>query len=579
MKIPRPAYLLLAVMAPLLLGARCAGGMEPPYEAPAWVLEAAAPKMAEGSAATSSAKVDIYYDNTQSMHGFGAQGGNVVRVVTALRDMANQYTNASIFTLEPTNGTTALQWTPYSGDLRQSMAEQSFYTYGETFEQGTGPLQMLYYAGNILDPAAINVVVTDLAEQNVDSSDLAARINAEVLSQDGYSAALIGIQGEFHGRKQFSDLDQVNVMDGVQVDGYVPLYILITGPDADLDAFLGNLSKQFSAYELVDGADYVIARYHAGNSARVLSMADVFTVDPAKEQDGMRRDDWGTAVINQNLSLEEIDAAHLDTVIKTDSYLNIFTYQEDSRVNEVNTHRILLNYFLPVNRTDELGLPVHYKIYETDETAPTTDLQALYEGKDRIQYAELLVDRDAESRAEFLQDYPLATDAFEVTDDEGRVECVYGWQSPRQISRDKDLTIRYEWIDQGTPIYDMVLEADGRDPLDLYPGQDLGFAAQSDLLHISIEFSEKPEERAGDTIFLRIPVYAMAESVENIPAWIEDWDTAGTQDHVYHTFGLENFFRTLFGLNVTGDQEYDRALREVKIADIITCVTGLPTAR
>ena len=138
------------------------------------------------------------------------------------------------------------------------------------------------------------------------------------------------------------------------------------------------------------------------------------------------------------------------------------------------------------------------------------------------------------------------------------------------------MDITFERIEQGTPVYDMVMEADGRDVGDYYPGTDMGLAANSDLLHITVEFSRDPEERESDTLLLRIPVYAMAQSVENLPAWIPAWDSAGTQDYIYHTFGLENFFRTLFGLNVLGDADYNRAVREVKIADILTCVTGLP---
>ena len=165
---------------------------------------------------------------------------------------------------------------------------------------------------------------------------------------------------------------------------------------------------------------------------------------------------------------------------------------------------------------------------------------------------------------------------MEILNEDGEAKGLAGWQDVRQITRDKDMTISVETIEAGTPVYDMVMEPDGRDPGDYYEGTDMGLAAESDLLHITIEFSTEPEERMGDTILLNIPVYAMAESVENLPDWITAWDSAGTQDYIYHTFGLENFFRTLFGLNVIGDEAYNQALREVKIADITTCVTGLP---
>lgn len=571
-----------------LLSAACSKGPEEPYPAPEWALEVATPTAVDVATVESTAKVDVYYDNTQSMYGFIKEGGNVVRVATALRDVTNQYSNGTIYTLQ-SDGAGSLAWAPFEEDLRNALADwEGFYTVGKGSLNGVGPLQRLYYGDAAIDPKAINVVVTDLAEQNVDSGDLAARINELVLSQEGYSAVLIGIKGEFNGTKYVEDLNAVNEMPGEQVNGRVPLYILITGPDASLDIYLENLLKSFASCSLVESqsddmadGDYVVARYFAGNGARVLSQEDIFTAQPAQEQDGMRRDDWKTAEINENLMLREIDAAHLDTLIDTDTYLNIFTYEYDNQVNEANPKRILLNYFLPIERTDGVDRPIDLHIYETDEKAPTTQLEPLYAAKARVRYAELVEEEDYEeygSAENLVSAEPEFSDAYELRDDDDELTGLYGWRDVRQISRDKDVQIKYELIPAGQQVYDMQLELDGRDLDDVYEGTPLDLPADKDLLHISIEYSTDPEEREGGTSLLYIPVYAMAEQVENIPSWIGTWDSAGSSDYIYHTFGLENFFRTLFGLNVTGDPDYDRALREVKIADLLTCVTELPVA-
>lgn len=567
-----------AVLAAAML-AGCGPVVEPPYQLPQWASAIVEPEQTDMEDVAASAKVDIYYDNTQSMYGF-ATGGTMVRAVAALRDVVNQYQNTTTYTLNGSSGG-YLQWMPFEGDLYTSMVNyEEFYTVGKgSFMTGTGPLQMLYYDANTLDPTAINVVITDLAEQNVDTSDLAAKINENILSQDGYSAALIGILGDFIGTKYVSDLDAVNQMNGVEVNGKVPIYILITGPDASLNVYVDNLVASFQNYELTENADFYVARYHAGNSARVLTHDEIVTVGPAQEQDGMRKNDWKTAQINENLGLAEIDASHLDTLVQTDHYLDMFAYEANNDANGINTGRLTLNYFLPIGRTDGLDLPVQYKIYDTDEQASTSQLQALYDTKDKIHYSELVANDEVDSLESWQSENPDVTDAWEVLNPDGELESMAGWQDVRQITRDKDMTITTEFIEAGTPVYDMIMDADGREPGDYYEGTDMGLAADTDLLHISIEFSTEPEERKGNTILLNIPVYAMAESVENLPDWITSWDSAGTQDYIYHTFGLENFFRTLFGLNVIGDEAYNQALREVKIADITTCVTGLPAVR
>ena len=569
--------LVAAGMAAVTLAGCGGASLERPYQAPAWALAVASPALTDMESVTSTAKVDVYYDNTQSMYGFAA-GGTMVRAVAALRDVVNQYANTTTYTLNGTAGGT-LQWMPFEGDIHTAMADYAgFYTVGKgSFAAGTGPLQMLYYDEATLDPTAINVVITDLAEQNVDTSELASKINENILSQEGYSAALIGIQGDFNGTKYVSDLDAINEMNGVEFNGKVPIYILLTGRDAALDTYVNNLVTAFNNYELVENTDYFVARYHAGNSARVLQHGDILTVGPAVEQEGMRKDDWDTAVINQNLGLAEIDAAHLDTLIQTSDYLDMFAYEYDREVNGINAGRITLNYFLPIQRTDGLTLPVDVKVYDEAEDVTTSQLQALYDTKERIRYSELVqAPEEYETAADWTAADPSVTDAWEVTNEEGEVTAVWGWQDMRQITRDKDLSISYEIIPAGTPVYDMQMQPDGREVGDYYEGADMGLAAETELLHITLEFTRDPEERRGETVMLNIPVYGMAQSVENLPDWITAWDSAGTQDYITHTFGLENFFRTLFGLNVVGDAEYDRALREVKIADVLTCVTGLP---
>lgn len=551
-----------------------------PYEAPQWAMEIAEPALSEMAEVTSTAKVDIYYDNTESMYGFaaGTDGSNVVLAVNALRDMSNQYSHTTIYTLEGQ----PLKWQPFEGDLRTSIADyEGFYTVYESFADATGPLQMLYYDDATLDPAAINVVITDLAEQNVDSAELASKINEHILSQDGYSAALIGIQGDFHGKKYVARPEKVGgAMPGTDVDGKVPLYILITGPDAALETYVNNLVTAFRSNNLAENQDYYVARYHAGNSASVLRHEDIITVGAVQEQDGMKKKDWKTGLFNGNLSLEEIDAAHQDTLIQTESYLDMFMYRQSDDVNGVRTGRTVLNYYVPITRSDGIDLPVQYKVYEDGEKAATVQVQSLYDSKEHVRYAELVTE-DAEeysSAEEWMMEEPEVTGAREILGKEGEITGFVGWKDEKRISRDKDITITYELLEQGTPVLDMQLDAGDRDADELYAGKDLGVTADSDVLHIQIEFSQEPEERDSSTILLYIPIYAMAESVENLPQWVVDWDSAGSGEYIYHTFGLENFFRTLFGLNVTGDADYNRALREVKIADILTCATDLPVS-
>ena len=109
-----------AALAAMML-VSCSELVEPPYQLPQWASAIVEPEQTDVETVEATAKVDVYYDNTQSMYGF-ATGGTMVRAVAALRDVVNQYKNTTTYTLGGSSGG-YLQWMPFTGDIYTSMVD------------------------------------------------------------------------------------------------------------------------------------------------------------------------------------------------------------------------------------------------------------------------------------------------------------------------------------------------------------------------------------------------------------------------------------------------------------------------
>ena len=133
---------LLSIAAALAVGlcvTACGAQADGPYRLPDWAGPIVEPELEDMENVYATDKVDVYYDNTQSMYGF-AGGGTMVRAVAALRDVVNQYSNTTTYTLGGAPDGT-LQWMPFTGDLHSSLVDYAgFYTVGKgSFASGTGP--------------------------------------------------------------------------------------------------------------------------------------------------------------------------------------------------------------------------------------------------------------------------------------------------------------------------------------------------------------------------------------------------------------------------------------------------------
>jgi len=192
---------------------------------------------------------NLFYDNTQSMEGFAPENSmsEFVMAVESLKTISEGYENRSYYAL----GSNPLKWQKVSVFSYQ---KRSFYTYDGSFEErGLGPLQLLFDVTQreIREPALkvgdLNVIVTDLAEQNVNNKSFARALNQIFLEQN-QSVALFCINSFFRG-KAYVPLNgmisnSANKMFNGHYVGYRPFFVIVTGASVEVQNFCSEFAKE-----------------------------------------------------------------------------------------------------------------------------------------------------------------------------------------------------------------------------------------------------------------------------------------------------------------------------------------------
>lgn len=574
---------------------------------PSWIEDRKAYSLS--SDAESSSEVHFYYDNTNGMYPFVLNSyekeepsGIIVHWMSSIREIL-QKNSGTVFTLQPDNNK-ILRWTEFDGDIRSNFSKNSFYTHnGNLPKEGnavTGPLALLYYEKNI-DPKAINIVLTDLAEQSVNLTELASYINREILSQDGYAAAIIAVNCPFNGTAYVPDPDKISTLMKNKVYDERPLYLILTGQEDRLKAIYDNLIQVMEeSQSMEEGTDfYSVIQPPEPATARISDDAIVIppSLEEADQTDFKKYSE--NSVFYDNFAVEAYSKSEVADLFGSETYLdftlNTFSYQK-SRTSD----RLTLNYFIPLpNYKDSFEWRIGKSI--EDDKTPTLSVQAL----------EILENKDY-----LLYDY-LISEEVEIEEDESEVANKTGKRERKK--RPSKETIYY-WLNEGETktslkdfedAFELTAELLSTDEItkdmlsgaklinkkgevvsnnssgrrgssyELDKADEIDLSATDHWLHISIE--GKGSKYQSSTVAFDIPIYGFVNTVKDVPSWVyelnADASERSSSNFYTHTFNLTGFYSTLFGASDLKDPEVYRIQREVKIADIISVITDLPTGK
>lgn len=539
---------------------------------PSWVYE-----RKESSTTTAEDErtgVNFYYDNTRSMYPFVCNEagkssnqvtGALVGVMKAMRVLLQQDTTDNrVYTLqEGGTGDDTLRWREFNGELHDHFGTKDFYTFkGELpKENGTkqGPLSQLYFNGG-LDPKDVNIVLTDLAEQGVNNTALASAINNNILAMDGCAAAVIAFQCDFNGEAIVPDPGKVSQTLKGNIYGQRPLYLIITGPAKETSAAYKVLCDALKEF-LKEGKDYFAEYQEIGTKVTRLKDNEIICAPVLVEMsDRQMASSISTMTVNDTLGFLSLDRQELKNLLPenlgNDGYvdvaLNGFAAPEKKAYKQ---KRRVLNYYIPLKNYDKDLFS--YRIAGSLEEEKTSDsvVDAILEYKDYMKFS-ILQNTDRQK------------------------EPAYLWKNGNKSDFDALFTIKSRLVPGG------VLEG----AEDLEKRNDFALAAEDQVdltdykmwLQVTVETNE--EKFPGESLLFDIPVYASmaTREIKPLPQWVEDYNApAGSDKETYltHTTNLTGFISTLFALNTNQSEDLYLAEQEVKIADIVTLVTGLKTKR
>lgn len=587
------------------------------YPIPSWIADR---KTNSISATESNAvNVNFYYDNTTSMYPFvcNADGesnvdgkatvsGPLVNWISAIREII-QTTDGTVYTLQADKND-ELTWNEYPNDIHNNFSNKNFYTFHSQLpkdgDADVGPLAQLYYE-NAMDPSAVNIVLTDLAEQSVNNTELAACINRTILSQEGYGAAIIAVQCAFNGVASVPNPAMVSNLLTDTVHDERPLYMILTGPDTQLRSIYDTLINGMEQHGMHEGDDFYT--YFQSGDAAINGVKDSDIVIPpelAERSDNSFKRYFENSVFYDNLSLEQLSKGEVSELFGSEEYLkesiNVFRYQKPKSSN-----RMVLNYYIPLNDYEKFGDSYVWRLaYDIDEEQKNTDnaeASALLEGKDYLKYDYIVpIEVEVEESAD--------TSDEENTRENRRkknrtsTQTVYEWYCDQGNEAtlknfNDSFTVSYEQIDfesdedhilLGADIYDKNGEhvvtdgtaGRGVKAYELDASDEIDLSAADHWIHITVEGTGTYE---SSTVAFDLPIYAYVTSETQMPAWVSELNAtatdSGSSSYYTHTFNLTGFYSTLFGVNTQNSESLYQAQREVKIADIVTVITDLPEGK
>lgn len=434
--------------------------------------------------------VNVYFDNTGSMEGFTIDergkrnpDPSYVKLINSLRIMGRmRATNYYVLDAEKQD------WALYEEELYANFSGEGFHIDWNSGQ--SGPLSKLC-SGERLDQDSINIVLTDLAEQQQNNTKLAEQI--QKMCADGRCEAdLYAFMFEFHGKTQVPDPNTVSKMLNEAVDGARPYYMILVGPAVHMEQYCEELGSLLGGAGLQDGKDYYTATsrmdIHDGTASledvvfepfagydEILHETEEKEADEKPEEDGEKEDgetegeEWER--YSKNLLPYE------DTgIICPGMDVAAFYYQKVEGISK-KQGGWRLNFYVPLQDFGDPGLEYSYNFFV------------------------------------YRLDYPDA-------EEEG---------------------LEAAWTEDGTPRIQITSE--------IREDFEQGKVQSPAVLYVTCQDkeAEKGHEPREQELLLILKITAEQVYSFERPQWIEEFDTGDTGDYFTRTFNLVGFYDVLFG--------------------------------
>jgi hypothetical protein len=449
--------------------------------------------------------VQIYMDNTGSMEGFifdeimndNHADPKFVHMMRAFREMENTFFKTSCYTIHQNEQTGGIRnWLEYGGSIYHDFNYKGFYfswTNDDDDGNANGPLSLLYLDKGDLDPRCINIVMTDLAEQNVNNTQLAQEIY-KMCSQNGCDAYMLAFQFDYHGEAEVADPDRINGIISKRIDGPRPYYVIFTGPSQYIDRYMEQFLTFLNYFQLYEDKDFYLAKSKLEWDESVLDKKDI-VFQRASSYDEIKQEIQDGEILELSKNICPYDEPEDLFDGNSDNRIFAFYYQKGDGISKkYNDWR--LNFQIPVSNSGK-NTAIEYSIDQTYYIPVWTEIEKAEDGESMTE----------QSEGEKIGKETLGTETAEPQ-----------WKHIENPEFDESI----EWVS----------------------GNEDNIQQKT----VSVKLSGKPDkELKTDTVLMILTIIQKEEIVYKKPDWLSNFDTGLGDDYFQKTYNLSGFYDVLFG--------------------------------
>ncbi|MGL4607614.1 MAG: hypothetical protein ACRCU3_09145 [Eubacteriaceae bacterium] len=481
-------------------------------------------KLAEKNNSPEVRKVNLYYDNTQSMYGFVQNNPNnqtpknFIIATDALYDTMAGYQNANFYKLGITADSPFLKWLkiPDNKMFQSGYKTKDFYTFSEgIFEGSKGPLQLLFENSTEINFDDINVFITDLAEQNLQNNDLARMLNKVNLEREGYSTCVFAINSYFYGTASVPTQGVVDAAGNLafndfEYDGMRTYYCVMTGPTEELANLGKNFASSLQGKGLNENSEFFFANFLSTNGIIKLNNEEIIKTNSI---DFFKGESKGITPSETNETANLFEINPKDFFENVDREYPCISYKVDTtKQNPDNRKEGVVNLFLPIKAVEGINLE------EVDYLVDSANVQIFYSDKNEIE--------------------PINIEEIEsVEGEEGQEEGqpYWKWSEMSKFDAKEIYETAVQRLNFEEEVFNISEEKEGIERISIHKVENVNGEL---ALKLKIKDLEKLPSSYN---IIKIPVVAVPKSMSKMPEWINQGAFA------LKTENLVEFYKVLSG--------------------------------
>jgi len=558
-------------------------------------------------------QVTLWYDNTQSMAGFVTEDSDFVRAIDSIYDIMSTWKAHDFYALgQVSEGVLGWnKWNPRTStetfksafkDIRNTKA--GFYTYGRgSFPTGTGPLQLLFPEPNLQGKSKkeqegllaeydraekkrfsnVNIIVTDMAEQNMQAAWLARKLKQVVQKYDDHSVVIYALRSKYNGYASVPNSGTVTTnnpgtttLQTIYIeDKQLPFYIILVGPTLDVlkcarnirGDFSSNLHEKFEYAEFlsngglqaVEDSGIVLGEtLGSRNKSDNAYLGSFYTIDNSLETVNLvqkRRVD-----LFPNATNAPDDPNHPNNENDDEIVTYISRYFEYNPFNSKNDYACL-NIYIPLpNLRGTSPKPLIYKSASDLSSAAEDIVRCYIPAQSVVMKVGALPDEtgntsDTTSQTTASAAVAVAKGEWRTLPEEDRGQYLFCGTSI--IQNNTELTrVSGAEDEQKNPVWHTVTATNG-------------------MLRIQIKLSnlkDLAKQAPGGLVSIYFPITARKQMDSDIPAWVKNYNynaaTSTDSNDVYlKTEGLDGFFNVMGGRygSASEQEEWARTILDLAV--------------